>query len=338
MKTDWVAEVFAAMRDGGENISIVYGSQAAVPGARPRWIELQHDQYDGMSGLAKLLREQGLPIDAMPTLQGDRRSLGRSLQGLLAVLPSLKVRPRTWLRFEGARPVAFRPVNQRLAWKLFSEEETATIAASARDQGVTVNTFLLHHLDAAVARRLTPASSDRLWMVPVNLRGAVKRPNEAAPHMSFFGVQVQGDSSPSALQAQIRRLKQQGYHWGSWIALHAGRLIGAKGLRDDLVKREKQGHGWTGIFSNLGAWNVPGSGSWIFGPAISRVHPVGGGCVTMNGRMALTLQLHDAFGGDLALTQALLDDWTLAILPTARPAQAVHSSHSATLEQVASYG
>jgi hypothetical protein len=274
----------------------------------------------------------------MPTLQGDRRSFGRSLKGLLAALPSLKVRPRTWLRFDGRRPVAFRPVSQRLAWKLFSEEETAAIAVAAREDGVTVNTFLLHHLDAAVAQRLTPASSGRLWMVPVNLRGAVTRPNEAAPHMSFFGVSIEGASTVGALQAQIKRLKEQGVHWGTWIALHAGRLIGAKGLRDDLVKREKQGHGWTGIFSNLGVWNVPGSGSWIFGPAISRVHPVGAGCVTMNGRMALSMQLHDAFGGDLALTQALLDDWTLSILQSALPAQAVHPSHSATLEQVASYG
>ena len=132
--------------------------------------------------------------------------------------------------------------------------------------------------------------------------------------MSFIAVDVLGESSPSRLQAQITRLKQRACHWGSWVALHIGKLVGAEAMRRDIRNRENKQHGWTGIFSNLGTWNVPDSGSWIFCPAIARSYPVGAGCVTLNGRMSLTLQLHDGFGENLQTSRTLLEAWTAACL------------------------
>jgi hypothetical protein len=141
-----------------------------------------------------------------------------------------------------------------------------------------------------------------------------------------LGVELDRNVTLTGLQGQILGLKERGFHWGAWIALHAGVLLGAEGLRRDIRRREQKNHGWTGIFSNLGVWAVPGGGQWIFGPAISRVHPVGAGCITMNGRMALTLQLHDAFGVGLKTTYALLQDWKDACL------------QRSTLQQEVAYG
>jgi hypothetical protein len=92
-------------------------------------------------------------------------------------------------------------------------------------------------------------------------------------------------------------------------------LIGAAGLRRELRNRDKKNVGWTGMFSNLGVWDMPDSGHWIFGPAVSRVHPIGAGCVTMNGRMAITVQLHEALSVDLQAAYSLLDAWLRACLP-----------------------
>ena len=314
MKTDWVAEVFAAMRDCGENISIVYGhAHATAEYGEPQWFELPHDQYDGMSGLAKLLRMQGCRVEQLPMLRDDRLTWLRALRGLLAVLPSVQIRQRQWRQFDGTRKVRFLPVDERMAWELFTPEQTRQVVAAAKTAGVTVNTYLLFHLDA-VCSYLTRPDASRLWMVPVNLRGAVKRVNEDAPHMAFFGVDVGSDVSLASLQSQISQLKQRAYHWGAWIILHAGRVLGTEGMRRDVHQREQKNHGWTGIFSNLGVWDVPGGGHWMFGPAISRVHPLGAGCVTVNGRMALTMQLHDAFGVALPTARALLEDWKRACL------------------------
>jgi hypothetical protein len=324
MKTDWVAEVFSAMRDCGENISIVYGQKPASSAQEePMWFELPHNRYDGISGLATLLRQQGCRVEQLPVLRGDRFTWLRALRGLFAVLPALQIRQRQWRQFDGARKVGFLPVRERVAWELFTEDQTQRIAHCAKAAGVTVNTYLLFHLDALVCCHLALSRSGNRWMVPVNLRGAVKRADEAAPHMAFLGVDVDRNGSLTELQARISRLKQRAYHWGAWIILHAGKLIGAEGMRRDVHNREQKNHGWTGIFSNLGVWEVPGGGHWIFGPAISRVHPVGAGCITLNGRMALTLQLHDAFGVGLRTAHGLLQYWKHACLQEpARPQSA----------------
>ncbi len=309
-KTDWVGEVFAAQRDCGEDVSIVYGRKSAtLSQAEPQWFELPHDRFDGIGGLAALLREQGLRVGALPALRGERFGIFRALRGLAAVLPTLGIRPRTWRTFDGGRDARRLPVAERLAWRLLSVAQTKRIVAAAKRAGVTVNTYLLFHLDAQVCGALAAPKSPRRWMIPVNLRGAVTRHSEAIPHMSFLAVDVGDDASPGGLQAELTRLKRRAYHWGSWLALNAGRLLGRAGMRRDMRNRERRNHGWTGIFSNLGVWEVAGSDPWIFCPAISRVHPVGAGCITMNGRMALALQLHDALRANLRTSHALLDAW-----------------------------
>ncbi len=316
MRTDWVAEMFSALRDCGENISIVFGHKdGSSAQSNPHWYELPHDQYDGMSGLATLLRKQGFHVEKLPELRGDRFTFFRGLRGFFRVLPAVKVRRQPWQQpFNWTRKVSFLPVKQRVAWRLFTEEQTRKIASAAKAAGVTVNTYLLFYLDKVVSARLTPPSAARRWMIPVNLRGAITRHSELSPHMSFLGVDIDREMSLNELQALINRLKERAYHWGMWILMQLGRLLGAEGMRKDIRNREKLGHGVTGMFSNLGAWYVPDSGHWIFCPAVTRVYPVGAGCLTMNGRMALTMQLHDALGQDLETAYVLLDAWTRACL------------------------
>jgi hypothetical protein len=322
MKIDWIAEMFAALRDCGENISIVFGEERApAADGKPRWFELPHDRYDGVSGLAHLLADGGAAPGRLPEWRGERFTPWRGLRGLSSVLDALPVRRQRWKSaFHWTRPVAFLPVGQRLAWRLFTPGETARIAAAARAAGVTVNSYLLCHLDRAVAAELVAPGAARRWMVPVNLRGAVTRPSVQAPHMSFLAVDLEGDAAPQTVQQRVDRLKRRGCHWGMWLMLHLGRLLGKEGMRKDIRKRERQKHGVTGMFSNLGSWHVDGAGSWLFCPAITRVYPVGAGCVTMNGRMALAIQLHEALGRDLHCTWSLLNTWSDACLP--QPAHA----------------
>lgn len=316
MKKDWVAEVFSAMHDCGEDISIVYGHAGEASNqARPQWYELQHNEFDGISGLACLLRRQGRSVNRLPMLKGEALTFARGLRGLLTILPEVKSRPRQWRRFDAARQAGFLPVRERVAWHFFTKQETTDIVNAARAEGVTVNSFLLFHLDAVVRDRLTPPATARRWMVPVNLRGAVTRYLERVPHMAFLGVDLDDDASPARTQASIDQLRAKAYHWGVWLMLHAGRLMGAQGMRRDIRNREKAGHGWTGIFSNLGVWNVEGAQNWLFCPAISRVYPVGAGCITMNGHLALTVQLHEVLCEDLQASKALLAAWKRSCLP-----------------------
>lgn len=316
MKTDWVAEMFSALRDCGEDISIAFGQTdgAASPG-QVRWFEMPHDQFDGISGLAELLKGEGLRVDRLPELRDDRFTFMRGLRGFWSVLPSLAVRRQQWrTEFDWQRKLAFHPVSQRVAWRLFTEQQTASIIDAAKAADVTVNTYLLHRLDKVVSDELVAPGAARRWMIPVNLRGAIVRHSPLPPHMSFIGVDLEGEASLGQVQETVNKLKARGFHWGMWIMLHLGRLLGAEGMRKDIRKREKQHHGVTGMFSNLGSWDIPGGHHWIFCPATTRVYPIGAGCVTMNGRMALALQLHDALGMDFRETDSLLERWRQAVL------------------------
>lgn len=337
MKTDWVAEMFSALRDCGEDISIVYGEQTSASGhGEPRWIELPHDRYDGISGLAALLRLQRLRVEHLPELRGDRFGALRGLRGFLSILPAIKVRRQQWASpFHWTRSVRFLPPGQRVAWRVLTEEQTRAIVAAAKAAGVTVNTYLLFHLDGAVSAELVAQGASRRWMIPVNLRGAVTRPAVEPPHMSFLGVDLERKPSLQAMQALVDRYRQRGYHWGMWIMLHMGRLLGAEGMRRDIRKREKQQHGTTGMFSNLGAWEVEGAADWMFCPAVTRVYPVGAGCLTLNGRMALTVQLHDALGRSVQTADALLQGWAGSCLVDAGAApRSTEASRAGERERV----
>lgn len=316
MKIDWVAETFSSLRDCGEDISIVYGKNSGSPAdTEPRWFELQHNEYDGVSGLARLLREQGLRVEKLPVLRDDRLTFFRGLQGVFACLPGLKVRRQQWKSgFDWTRPVSFLPVNQRVAWRLFTEAQTESVVAAAKAAGVTVNTYLLFHLDRVVSAELTPPTAGTRWMIPVNLRGAVTRPAVDPPQMSFLAVDVERGASARQLQASIDRLKRNGFHWGMWLMLQLSRLVGVDGMRREVRKREKQEFGATGMFSNLGVWDIAGAGNWIFCPATTRSYPVGAGCITISGRMAVTMQLHDGLGRDLQTSRSLLEAWSQACL------------------------
>jgi hypothetical protein len=94
-----------------------------------------------MSGLANLLRRQGFRIDKPPVFAGDKLTFGRGLRGVCTVLPTVKSRRQQWRHFDRTRPVRFLPVEQRVAWQLFSGEQTRRIASAAKAAGVTVNTY-----------------------------------------------------------------------------------------------------------------------------------------------------------------------------------------------------
>lgn len=325
MKTDWVAEMFSALRDCGEDISIVYGERTSAGGQTAlRWTELPHDRYDGISGLAELLRLRGLRVERLPQLRGDRYGTLRRLCGFLSVLPAVKVRRQQWASpFHWSRSVRFLPPGQRVAWRVLNDAQTAAIVAAAKAAGVTVNTYLLFHLDVVVSAELVAPGAGRRWMIPVNLRGAVTRPAVEPPHMSFLGIDLAHKPSLREVQGLVDQCRRRGHHWGMWIMLHLGRLLGAEGMRRDIRKREKQQHGTTGMFSNLGAWEVEGAADWTFCPAVTRVYPVGAGCITLNGRMALTMQLHDALGRSVQTADALLQAWMGGCLGDAQAAPAV---------------
>lgn len=315
MKIDWPSEWYRAWRDNGDDVSFFFGQmQGTSDHEEPRWFELRHEEFDGIGGFVHLLRSQGFRIDQLPFLRDDRLTLFRALRGLLAFIPMAKMRRQQWRQFDRTRKSRLLTGRDRVAWHIFTEEQTKKIISAAKAAGVSMNTYLLFHLDAAVASQLTAPSSIRRWCIPVNLRGAVSRPTELVSCVSYLGVDIGRDCSQRRLHQKIMRAKERGFHWGSWLGMIGGFLLGRDGMRRYFRTCEKKDHCWTGTFSNLGVWEVPGSGNWFVTSYIPRIYPVGAGSLMMNGRLSLTVRLHDGFGDDARTWKSLLESWKEACL------------------------
>jgi len=317
-KIDWVGEYYRAIRDCGEDDTMLLGQiNKDSTNSEPHWFEVHHDECDGIGMLVSLLRNQGFCIDKLPVLKNNRQTFFRTLQGLITYISTDNVRWQQWrLPFDRNSRCSTLPVNKRVFWHLVTKEQTEKINSVAKAANVTTNSYLLFHLDKTVASLMTAMSTSRRWAVPINLRGGINRPRptELSVHSTFLTVDIDDADTPKSIHERIVKLKEKNYHWGSWFGMTGGFLFGKAGLRKFLQKREKEGHDLTGLFSNLGSWEIPHSGNWLACPLVTRMYPIGVGCITMNGCLSIAIQLHAAFGEDPQLRQSLMEAWKQSCL------------------------
>src|SRR5690242_10269204 len=80
---DPITPWFAAAEDLGEYIGIRFG-HLPPGGEQPEWIFLRHTDFDGIGGLAELLRRRGAPV---PRLQQIKHASPPSVMALIRATP-----------------------------------------------------------------------------------------------------------------------------------------------------------------------------------------------------------------------------------------------------------
>lgn len=312
---DPIGSWFVAAEELGEYIGIRFGNIA--PGkVEPEWTYLRHTDYDGIGGLAEILRGKGAILDRLPQI---RYPASPSVLAILRTFPRyLGPRRRvSWRQLDsrskvgdGARP------SSAVAWHVFDEASTVKIRHACRKSGVTVNTFLLKHLTKAVRPFLEHESSMVPWMIPVNLRGKVQRERDTANHTSYVAIKVQSYESMRDIHRNIYAALSRGEHWANWYAYQTGRFMTAK-LQKRLIVTERAMLQWNlGGFSNLGEWDPEKqikapqcAGDWLFCPPVLRCQLVGAGCVTFQNRLSLMVQAHEDLTSDPAVPKAWVQNW-----------------------------
>lgn len=320
--TDRAGRWFAALRAEGESVDIRYGF---IPdgSATPSWTFLPHDRFDGMGGLLHLLRDAG--VDVTPPVT-RRRPPAPVLRSFRAFLGQRRRRPARWDMFDDdwrpRQPSRSRPV--AVAWTILSESATSEVLRRADTCGVSLNSWLLWCLHQAIRDEL---DSDRgsAWMVPVNMRGAVRLRRDTANHLGFLIVPVRDDDRPRDVHQRVRHDLRRGIDVGSWYALAAGRSAGTRLLQDALAAGARR---WRalGTVSNLGAWHLPQtvpSGAWLFCPPATRFQPLALGAVITGGRLALTMQSHPALNDEAAIVERWLRALETSIAIAPRPVPVV---------------
>ena len=250
------------------------------------WHFVSHIECDGIGGFARLLRERGVETGKLPETK-------RPCRGVIVPLWNF------WRNSGKEEKCALRcdwlvpgGEGDAAAWHLFTVEETREMVARCRQMGLTMNSFLLKHLDQAVRPGIRQPEARIRWLVPVNLRGNIQYEDDTANHVSGVEVTIAQEDTPEAIQGQIHLRLKRGEHRANHLLLMAGGILSHAGKVRFLTKDRAKPAGNIGSFSNLGVWDVnhaSGDG-WLFCPPVVTGQLLGAGCVTFQGRLGLAIQ------------------------------------------------
>jgi len=289
--------------------------------SKPDWFFLPHQDFDGLGGFAHILSTTERTELTIPDLApADRPSTLAQWMAALRLLCRRLARPRPW------RPTAAgpnTPTEPAFAWMLFSAADTLALRGAARSRGVSLNAWLLWALAESCLGRLAPGSEGAAWIVPINMRGAIFGEHDTANLASILDVAFPLPASPSAVDAALRKERSKHAHFGAWQLLQMVGHLPPR-VRQAIVRHEAS-VAKHGSFSNLGQLepihrtdlNVP---EWwmVFNPVI-RSRPVGMACLTWQGRMAVTLQLHPVLDCSEQEARDWLSTWRNLVLPPRSP-------------------
>jgi NRPS condensation-like uncharacterized protein len=316
---DVINRWFFSAEELGDYIGIRFGY--IPPGAtEPEWFFLRHTEFDGIGGLADILRRKGVTLRRLPQI---RYPATPSPFSVLKIVPKfLQPRQRVkWMPLNG-KPASSS--NQQpptaVAWHVFDESATTQIRRVCRKAGVTVNSLLLKNLTKAIRPFLEDQSSMVPWMIPVNLRGKVFRERDTANFSSYVGVKIQSYETVHDIHRNIYAALGRKEHWANWYAYYLGRFT-SNGLRKFLIRKDLAMSQWNlGSFSNLGDWDPEGEitqagcqGGWLFCPPVLRCQWVGAGCMTFQNRLSLMIQAHPELTTDPAVCTSWVQNWVKEI-------------------------
>lgn len=317
----WFSELEAQGEETTFRLGHVRGHQP-----EPSWTSLPHHTFDGLGGLHHVLAKLGGQGLELPTLPRPYPGMLERWLAALRVLSAPKLRPASF-RHEvsgaGDQPVA--------VWALFTRAETSELRRLSRARGASLNAVFLAALTAAIRPLLAGELIN--WIVPVNMRGVepdlAPTDNQAATLDISFPVRATAHDIDATINAQRRR----NMHWGVWQLLKWLGTAGPAIIR--FVARRELEVKKHGSFSNMGNLRPAGGNAddsqelewWMALNPVQRARPIGAACLTYNGRLALTLQVHPVLGLDRSSAQHVVDAWVAELY---RPLSADSKSTAGT--------
>jgi len=319
--TDWSGLWFDLVEREYREFAGMRTGHVPAPGRAVTWHFLAHRARDGIGALVEIMRRRNPGANiAMPRRKGTQTpSLFAQFTALFRLMT---VRPRCarWKTYDHdwTPPAAPPKPGLAVATRTLDFEQTRNLQHKARAQGICFNNLLF----AALGRATQPELGDgpAYWMMPVNMRGRVAKADESANHTSYLRVNVVRNATGADVHEAVKRCFANNEHWGSWLFLHIGHVVGYAGMK--LIYRTElarwNGCPWVGAFANLGLWN--GCDDWLVCPPVGKTCPLGAGVIVCNGKLNLTVDAHASIAKDAAWTRALLDRWIAELerLPSER--------------------
>ncbi len=312
---------YEAIEALGDYTSFRLGHVHAVTG-EVRWHDVPHKYYDGIGGFADILREGG---NEVPPLPENKHPSAPSWWPFFRSIPAL-LGPRRRLQWKDLERGPEVPPGKlplpALAWHVFDESQSSAVRSAARRFGVTINSYLLKRLDDTLRGDLRQPDRPIPWMIPVNLRGKISRERETENHSSYLAIKIAPSESVQDLHREIYRRLDRGEHWAAWKGYSATRLL-PQALKRLALKTDRAMTQWNlGLFTNLGNWDPEKTithdeyrGAWVLLATVLRCQLVGAACMTFQGRLSLSLQVHPDLTTSPEVPKRWLKAWMERIAP-----------------------
>lgn len=286
MKTNWASTWFKFAQDLGDSMTIFIAK--IDTSGHPEWTAIDHVEKDGVSAVAEAL----LGSQAEAPLANKTKPFPSPWQKSLAILkhiesPTQKIR---WKSYNGDR-LGKSPF---IAWTLFTLEQTENLKTAASAQNVSLNSYLLFHLNEVV-RNLFIESGDTRWSVPVNMRGLTGLATHVENQLAFIKLDLPEHNSPQLTHQQFKIKLSNNSHWASWALMHIGKYVGLNVAKKLYKKTYAHPNPDTGTFSSLGEWEsgkIKQDENFIISAPTSKLTPIAVGTVVVNNKLSVALQIH----------------------------------------------
>jgi hypothetical protein len=303
---DWAGTWFPMMERLGES-TVMSFYRYGPEGLRERHV-LKHTDYDGMGAMRLLLHGPG--ARNRPLEQTREKRPPHWLKILLAILR------HAWMTF--THTVLWKGYDPRrvgrapaVAWVSFDVADSGALKAYAASRKTSLNILLLLALERATRPRMIAGGRTR-WSIPVNLRGATGLPEEVPNQFSLIDVICPPGMEVEDLHRRVVRKLKQGNHWANWALMHYGKHAGLKRAEEAFRNGYAKPRPGTGGISSVGEWDserVAPDEAWVvFGPT-SKLSPVSMATAAVNGKLAVTLQIHPSLGSTTESTAEHMEGW-----------------------------
>ena len=313
--TQWNNLKYELIEEFGENMDILLVRFWPETGSF-QWHIRSHITMDGAGAFSDVLAQAD-------DVTFDRLPMRSSLQEP-NLLQKLSLAFRFFLLTRGGAapwriPVDFsiRGPSNGFHFYYFTEEETEALEAFAKNAGSSLTGLMIKTLDDAAASALLEVGSERTWVIPANLRGAVTKEFNKGNYSTSILVKTSDGDSEESIYKKMWRFIDKGLLWGSWNFTNLPKYMSVSRYRKMV---QGMGNAAFGSMSNLGQAPYPGmhypkdaadttSYLWTVVPPSSVVVPINGGFIVWEKRLAMTLKLHPCLKQSAKECTDLMQQW-----------------------------
>jgi hypothetical protein len=224
-----------------------------------------------------------------------------------------------WRDWDEGVPTA--PVPPAATW--LTREQTRAIHAAAREDGASLNSYILCALDRSIDELLVDPWAPRHWTIGVNLRGSVPDlSRDTANYSSALYIRTKAGYSPKDINDATREALRRGVHLAQWTKQHAITRLGGHIVEQVIRGRFERPRYATAMMSHGGQWPpVPVRATaakqddpaereqWFAAGFPSRFCAILSGTLEWYGRMSLTLSIHPAIADAQTKTRETMLRW-----------------------------